>query len=543
MNYKYINTVRILIVGFCASLVFLVSLCEAASTDPLRPNVVLIVCDDLNDYVEGFGGHPQTKTPHLAGLGKSGVRFTRAYSNVPVCAPSRASFLSGIYAHTSRNLFWDKWYNNPTLKNSKTLMEFFKDAGYRVAGSGKLMHFHRAEDWTEFENLADYGPFAYDGENRVAHPDVPMPFAEIGPVDGSFGPLEKIPFEGQGRKGSGWVVGKWNKTKPFNYSDSNYRQLTPDEKNAKWASKRIGEFSRDGTNKPFFLGVGFIRPHTPLHVSQRFFDHFPIDELIMPVIKAGDSEDTHYKDVFEGSIKGLRYYKDLIASYPDKRTAILSFLQAYLASVNAVDECIGEVINAVDGSEVRDNTIIVVTSDHGWDMGQKDFLYKHSPWEGSTRVPLIIRAPGIAESGSAVNQPVSLIDIYPTLIDLCGIRADNRKNNKGAPLDGFSLRPLMENPEEGSWEGPRGALSMVYGGFKAGQFSPEEKTNPAAQNWSLRTADWRYIIYNNGMEELYDHRIDPFEWDNVITEYPKIAANMKQEILRITSLEAIAIRK
>lgn len=93
MNYKYINTVRILIVGFCASLVFLVSLCGAASTDPSRPNVVLIVCDDLNDYVEGFGGHPQAKTSHLAGLGKSGVRFTRAYSNVPVCAPSFATFL------------------------------------------------------------------------------------------------------------------------------------------------------------------------------------------------------------------------------------------------------------------------------------------------------------------------------------------------------------------------------------------------------------------------------------------------------------------
>ena len=243
MNSLNINIIRTLIAGLLTSLIFLISLCEAASKDPARPNVILIVCDDLNDYVEGFGGHPQTKTPHLARLGQSGVRFTSAYSNVPVCAPSRASFLSGIYAHTSGNFFWEKWYNNPILKNSKTLMESFQDAGYQVVGSGKLMHFHRPSDWAEFENPADYGPFAFDGERRVAHPDVPMPFAAIGPVDGSYGPLEKIPFAGEGKQGSGWVVGQWNKTKPYDYSDSNNRQLTPDEKNAKWASERIRQFA------------------------------------------------------------------------------------------------------------------------------------------------------------------------------------------------------------------------------------------------------------------------------------------------------------
>jgi iduronate 2-sulfatase len=520
-----------------------VSSVEAASTDPARPNVVLIVCDDLNDYVEGFGGHPQTKTPHMAKLAESGVRFTSAYSNVPVCAPSRASFLTGIYAHTSGNLFWSKWYDNPVLKNSKTLMEFFQDAGYSVAGSGKLMHFHRASDWTEFENTVDYGPFAYDGTDRVAHPDVPMPFGEIGPVDGSYGPLENVPFADDGNPKSGWVTGSWKETKPFSYSDPENLDLTPDEKNAKWASERIQQFAADESGQPFFVGVGFIRPHTPLHVQQRYFDRFPLDELIMPIIKAGDADDTHYRDVFEDTIKGLKYFRMLVASYPDMETAILTFAQAYLASVNAVDECVGQVIDAVDNSALRENTIIIVTSDHGWDMGQKDYLFKHSPWEGSTRIPMIIRAPGVAKAGSEVKQPVSLIDLYPTLIDLCGIEADNRKNDKGAPLDGFSLRPLMEDPSCGEWDGPDAALSMVYGGFRAGKFTEAERWNPAAQNWSLRSAGWRYIIYNNGMEELYNHETDPLEWDNVLKQNPEVATQMKAEIMRMTRLKKLGIRK
>ena len=516
---------------------------DAASVDPSRPNVVLIVCDDLNDYVEGFGGHPQTKTPNMAKLAESGVRFTSAYSNIPVCAPSRGSFLTGIYAHTSGNLFWAKWYDNPILKNSKTLMEFFKDAGYTVAGSGKMMHFHRRSDWSEFANKADYGPFAFDGKDRVAHSDVPKPYNDIGPVDGSYGPLENIPFEGQDKPGSGWVTGAWNDTKRFNYSDPDNLDLTPDEKNAKWASERITDLAEADSGQPFFLGVGFIRPHTPLHVQQRFFDRFPIDELTMPIIKPGDAEDTHYLDVFEDTMKGPKYFRDLVASYPDMETAILTFTQAYLASVNAVDECIGQVIDAIESNGLSENTIIIVTSDHGWDMGQKDFLFKHSPWEGSTRIPLIIHAPRVAKAGAEVKQPVSLIDLYPTLIDLCGIQADNRKNEKGVPLDGFSLRPLLEEPEAGQWDGPDAALSMVYGGQKAGNFKPEERWNPAAQNWSLRSTDWRYIIYNNGMEELYNHQIDPLEWDNVVKQHPEVAAKMKVEVKRMTHLDTLAIRR
>ncbi|MHC4725536.1 MAG: sulfatase-like hydrolase/transferase, partial [Planctomycetota bacterium] len=140
-----------------------------------------------------MAGHPQARTPHIARLAQSGVAFKRAYSNNPICAPSRSSFLTGIYPHTSKNLFWDKWYDNPVLKNSKTIMEHFGDNGYHVAGSGKLMHHHLASVWSEFKHKADYGPFVYDGENRVAHPSVPQPFNSIGHVDGSYAPLSDVP--------------------------------------------------------------------------------------------------------------------------------------------------------------------------------------------------------------------------------------------------------------------------------------------------------------------------------------------------------------
>ena len=158
-----------------------------------RPNVLLIVCDDLNDYIEGHGGHPQARTPNIARLARSGVSFKQAHCTVPVCAPSRSSFLTGIYPHTSRNYGFDRWDRNEVLRNSRTLMDHFRANGYRTLGTGKLMHHHRPGEWREFGNLSDYGPFAFDGEENVAHPDVPAPYREdFGTIDGSFGPLVKL---------------------------------------------------------------------------------------------------------------------------------------------------------------------------------------------------------------------------------------------------------------------------------------------------------------------------------------------------------------
>lgn len=526
-----------------AVLLFCFAVTTAAWAD--KPNVVLIVCDDLNDYITGIpgeAGHPQARTPNVEKLAESGVAFRRAYSNNPVCAPSRASFLTGIYPHTSKNLFWDKWFQNPVLNNSKTIMEYFRDNGYHVAGSGKLMHHFRRHVWSEFAHTADYGPFVHDGEKTIAHPSVPEPFSSIGAVDGSFGSLADVPFADDDNPLSGWVYSENWVSKPMRYVSEEDRDPTPDERNAEWAADRITRFAKEDDGKPFFLGVGFIRPHTPLHVPQKYFDLFPIESVQLPLIKAGDAEDCHYKDVFDEDVKGLKYFRLLKESYPEKNAGIRAFTQAYLASVAAVDDCIGQVVDAVDASPFKDNTIIVLISDHGWNMGQKDYLFKNSLWEESTRVPFIVRAPGVAKPGAVAEHPISLIDLYPTLVDLCELKGNTRKNEKGAPPDGCSVRPFLENPKAGTWDGPEGALTMVNADENAKIDLPDkDHNNPARQHWSIRTRRWRYIRYNNGMEELYDHDSDAHEWINLAgnPELEPIKNDLYGQILKQTHLPGL----
>jgi len=503
------------------------------AAERVRPNVVLIVCDDLNDYVTGLGGHPQARTPHLERLAATGVSFKRAYCNNPVCAPSRSSFLTGIYPHTSRNHHFDKWYENSVLKNSRTLMDHFKHNGYHVVGSGKLMHHLRTEEWTEFKHKADYGPFWHRAGRRLAHPGVPEPYASIGAVDGSYGALEDVTPANKRATGEGWIYGTWGKVQPFKVLSADDRDPTPDERNAAWAAATIGELARSDSTKPFFLGVGFIRPHTPLVVPRKYFDMFPLGDVELPVRKEGDNADTGMKDVVNDKAKGPMYFRLLKESYEGTLEGLRTFTRAYLASVAAVDDCVGQVIDALDGSRFRDDTIVVVTSDHGWNMGEKDWLFKMSLWEESCRVPLIVRAPGVARAGKEAGHPVSLVDLYPTLADLCGLEGDTRKNESGAELDGHSLRPFLEDPENGTWAGPDAALSMVYSGTEYARIAE-------MQHYSLRTRDFRYTRYNNGFEELYDHRKDPYEWDNLV-EKPELAAVRMQFRRKLDAMTGLSV--
>lgn len=207
---------------------------------------------------------------------------------------------------------------------------------------------------------------------------------------------------------------------------------------------------------------------------------------------------------------GSRLYKDLVASYETREEALKRFIQAYLASVASVDDLIGNIMDVVEQTSLADNTIVIVTSDHGWGMGEKDYLYKNSLWQESTRIPLVIRAPGVSLPGSVSAHPVSLIDIYPTLVDLCGLNGETMKNTKGRPLDGFSLKPILENAKTKNWEGPESVLTALY--------KWRTKYNPAKENYSLRSNDYRYIRYENGKEELYQTISDPHEWNNLVTD-------------------------
>jgi arylsulfatase A-like enzyme len=493
-----------------------------------RPNVVFIICDDLNDYEGIFGGHPQAITPNIDKLAKSGVQFMNAQSNTPVCSPSRNSLFTGVYSYESGDFGWTPHFKQPVLKNNKTMIEYLNENGYYTMGSGKLLHSEVHKVWQEWGvKINNYGPFAYNGTKNVGHPNVPQPYRSIGAVDGSFSPIEVTPIfseEEQGENKSGWrYEGDWSKTnKYFNCEDANTRDLLPDEMHAQWAAKRISEMDKQPLGSPFFMGVGFVRPHTPLHAPQRFFDMFPLEDLELSKIKEGDADDTHFKDLFPVDGKGLRFYRTIKESYDgDAELGLKHFLQAYLACVAFVDEQVGMVVDAVNNSQFKDNTIIVLTADHGWQMGEKDYLFKNSPWEESTRIPMVIAAPN-AKAGGKVEHPVALIDLFPTIADMCGLEGDNKKNENGGRIGGYSLVPFLENPNTTKWEGPIGALSMVGNAGGKGQKTKEN------QSYSYRTKDFRYIIYYDGSEELYDHSVDNFEWNN-LADNPKYS-NKKKEL-------------
>ena len=503
-----------------------------------RPNVLFIICDDLNDYIQGFGGHPQAKTPHMARLARSGVSFTQAHCNIPICGPSRASLFSGIYPHNSGCFGFTKWDGYEILKNSRTIMDHFRANGYQTLGTGKLMHQMVRNEWDAFGNPSDYGPFVYDGKEKIAHPTVPAPYREIGAVDGSFGPLVNLTeIKSPGGKPLAWQTGGWARQRELKIHSQTDRDLTADELNGKWAVDQLKAFTKQNGGKPFFMGVGFIRPHTPLIVPKKFFDMFPLQNIELPNIRIGDVLDTHAKSVrtIPGGSEptasrtedmGSRLFRLLVESYEDKESALRHFIQAYLASIAAVDEQIGRLLDVIDNSPLKENTIIILTSDHGWSMGEKDYLYKNSLWQESTRVPLILRAPGIGKPSGVVTRPVSLIDIYPTLIDLCGLDNKTMKNDKGHPLDGHSLKPLLDKPAEGKWSGPDSALTALY--------KWRMKYNPSQESYSLRADHWRYIRYENGKEELYATSEDPHEWVNLAENpsYSQTLISMRKQLLK-----------
>ena len=521
------------------------------STAAERPNVLLIICDDLNDWVYDIGGqegHPQTVTPNIARFAKSATTFPLAYSNNPVCAPSRSSMMYGLYHQTSECYFWEEWYERSEVaKKSFTLNRFFKENGYRTIGSGKVSHHmwagyrnnnspksaeNRAREWSHYEHLTDYGPYwGTSGKTLGALPDVPYPFREIGNIDGSYGSLESAWNSPKRKNGERFFCGGipyWGA--PFRYVSKDDRDPTPDERNASWTVNQIKELGT--SEKPFFLAVGFVRPHTPLHAPQKYFDLFPlekggiIDQVLITQLVENDITDTHMHDLVparnKDRNKGPRYYQTLLESYDqDKLHALRVYTQAYLACVAAVDDSIGTVIDALENSTLAENTIVIITSDHGFNVGEKEWLFKASPWEESCRVPLLIRAPSLSVPGSKVsNIPVSLIDLYPTLVDLCGLPTDNRMDSKGAFLDGYSLRTLLENPESRVWEGPNAALTLIH--------DPKASNKQGAHHYSIRSKNYRYIRYNNGKEELYDHRTDPHEWENLATSQSKVATRHRQ---------------
>ena len=431
---------------------------------PSKPmNVLFLICDDLNSWLledpDRYAG--KVVAPNLHRLADSSVNFTRAYTASPVCSPSRTAFFSGVAPWKSGHYHNALQVNqSQPLGDALSLAGLFKQAGYSTAGYGKITH-----GWDQKEHW----------DIKVGHKRDPAP---------PDAPLTTI-----GRGEQDWG--------PIHLEESEMNDST----NADAAIARLQE-SHD---KPFFIAFGTFNPHMPWYVPQKYFDLFPLDQVTTPKLLPSDLEDIPSLGVKLTS--GKSRYVDSVMEHGLHKNAV----QAYLATTAYADAQIGRVLNALEDSPHKENTIVVFLSDHGFHLGEKHHWQKATLWEEATHCLLMIRAPGITSGGGACKRFVSLLDIYPTLAELCGI-------NPPANLDGRSLRPLLEAPQA-PWK------STAITGLT-------DKGNPEEAYLTIRNEVGRYIRYRNDQEEFYVSSQDPHEWTNQIqnAQYAPLIEQLKAAV-------------
>ncbi|MHC4123332.1 MAG: sulfatase [Planctomycetota bacterium] len=433
-----------------------------------KPNVLFIAIDDLNDWVGCLGGHPDVKTPNLDKLAGRGVNFTNAFCSAPACNPSRASLMTGILPSTS-GIYHNSQPWRKALKDAITIPQHFMAHGYYALGSGKIYHGSDPASWNEY----------WPSKTKAKPPD-PLPPANDRPLSGipsraahfDWGPLD-VPGQDMG-----------------------------DSKVADWVIKQL----QKDWDKPFFLACGFFKPHLPWYVPKKYFDMYPLESITLPDIKEDDLD-----DVPEIGKQMATAFGDHAAVIEHKQWR--KAVQGYLASISFVDQCVGRVIDALDKSNYSNNTIIVLWSDHGWHLGEKLHWRKFALWEEATHNVLMFVAPHLTKPNSICQQPVNLIDIYPTLIDLCRLQPNQN-------LQGKSLLPLLKNP-------------------KATRKRPALTTH-GRNNHSLRTKKWRYIRYSDNTEELYDRDTDPLEWNNLAADpkYTKVKKELSEWLPKVNAPDA-----
>lgn len=428
-----------------------------------RPNVLFIAVDDLNDWVEPLGGHPQASTPNLRRLTERGVLFANAHAQGGSSASSRASVLLGLQPATS-GIYDDSqdFRDNALLSQRATLPEHFSANGYASYGVGKIFH------------DAHFDPERFDVAGPVPGPGPYRYFSTVG-TDGRF-------------------LADWGPS-PFRDKELGDRQI------ANWA---VEGFASGKLEPPFFFAVGFYRPHVPIYSPARFFERLPMEDLELPATLADDRADI--PPIASELVDPHHRYSD-IAMHKLKR--IRPAVQAYLAATTYVDEQIGRVLAALDASPYADDTIIVLFSANGWHLSEKGHWGKSTWWEESTRVPLIVSLPG-GLRGVSTDQPVGLVDLYPTLIELCAL-------SPVSGLDGHSLVPLLERPDA-----VRDLPAL---------------TTASEGSHAIRSRRYRYIRYVDGSEELYDHRTDPNEWENLIDDPGREAVLVAHRRLLAEALE------
>ena len=432
--------------------------------DKSKPNILFIAIDDMNDWVGCLGGHPQALTPNIDKLASEGVLFTNAHCQAPICGPSRASIMTGLYPSTSGNYLQlsdpDIKKSNEAVSQSAFLPDYLEQYGYGTFGVGKIYHNgDKANTFDEFGGVFDmYGPRP---EKRMNYDP-----AWFGYPNGTSTDWGAYP---------------------------EHDSLMPDYKSANWAIQKL----KQSHDNPFFLAVGFIRPHVPWFVPQKWYEMFDVDEIITPPYNPND-----YDDIPEMGQRVAEAPPMPTTEYLIEKGQWKDVVRAYLACVAFVDAQVGKVLDALEDSEYAKNTIVVLWGDHGYHLGEKNRFAKQALWERDTRAPLIIKYPG-KWNGKRCEAPVQLTDIYPTLLDLCELPVNSRN-------EGHSLKPLLKNPDM-KWEYP--ALSF-YG----------------VGNIAVRDRQFRLIQYEDGSRELYDMKDDPNEWNNL--------AGKKEYALKEKELEA-----
>jgi arylsulfatase A-like enzyme len=405
----------------------------AAGRPAAKPNVLFIAVDDLNHWVGYLGRNPQTITPNIDRLARRGVRFTRSYCAAPVCNPSRAALMSGLRPSTTGV------YNNnndwrTVIPEEWCLTTTFRKAGYFVAGAGKIYHgsFERRSEWDDYLQRA--GP-------------EPQPNGDTGVGGIRFAPLD-----------------------------------CKDEDLREWKIVQYGiDQLQKKHEKPFFLAIGLHKPHMPWNVPRKYYDMHPLEKIQLPPHTPNDLADVPPAGVRMARPQGD--HAQMLASGRWKEA-----VQGYLAAISYADAMIGRLIDALDRSAYKENTLICFWGDHGWHLGEKEHWRKFALWEEATRAPLIWVAPGITKPDGVCERTVDFMSIYPTLTDLCGIPTPKH-------VKGESIRALLADPKA-RWDKP--ALTTY-------QFN----------NHAVRDEGWHYIRYADGGEELYDEAKDPYEWTNL----------------------------
>lgn len=432
-------------------------------------NVLFIAVDDLNNALGAYG-NTIVKTPNIDRLARRGVRFDHAYCQSPICIPSRASLLTGMRPATTR-VYRSGDNIRVNLPHVVTLPQLFREHGYFVARVGKIFHMGVPNDiGTDGKDDRQSWELTVNPKGRDVADEKLL--INLTPKEGLGGALAYLEAGGTDEEQT-------------------------DGKVALEAARLISE-KRD---RPFFLGVGFFRPHPPFVAPKKYFDMYPLDRISLPQEPANDRADIpRPAQMITPANFGL--------SANDQRKAI----RAYYASISFVDAQVGKVLDALDRLKLADSTIVVFFGDHGWHLGEHGLWRKHSLFEESARAPMIVVAPG-KQVNRASSGLVEFVDMYPTLAELCGLSSSPRD------LEGTSFAALLDNPNQ-AWK--RAAFTEVKLSQREG----------GIMGRSLRTERWRYTEWDEGREgvELYDHGSDPREYTNLAInpKHAKIVAEMKQ---------------